>query len=168
MLSILLVPSKISLEEKNVLLPKVCRPLACFFQSCFTHVVALHLPSGPGSPPGLSSPVDTTSSTLLPLRLARRIRSRVTSDQKTSSRRWWKSRAMAFSRLLSSSVYSERCGRTCRMSMRLANSSTGSGPGTWHRNGAPTGLQSCTVRHAPLASLMTDGEPGPLRHVLSF
>lgn len=81
-----------------------------------------------GHPPGLSRPVDTTSSTLEPLRFAFMMRSSVTSDQKTSSWLWWKSRAMAFSRLLSSRVYSERCGRTWRMSMRLANSSTGSGP----------------------------------------
>lgn len=78
--------------------------------------------------PGLSRPVETTSSTLEPLRLAFMMRSSVTSDQNTSSRLWWKSRAMAFSRLLSSRVYSERCGKTWRMSMRLANSSTGSGP----------------------------------------
>lgn len=81
------------------------------------------------SPPGLSRPVDTTSSTLEPLRLAFMMRSSVTSDQKTSSSWWWKSSAMAFSRLLSSSVYSERWGRTWRISIRLAKRSTGSGPG---------------------------------------
>lgn len=64
------------------------------------------------NPPGLSRPVETTSSTLEPLRLAFMMRSSVTSDQKTSSRLWWKSRAMAFSRLLSSRVYSDRCGKT--------------------------------------------------------
>lgn len=125
-----------------MLLPKVCKPLACSSHRCCACGMALPLSMGAHSLPGLSSPVDTTSSTLLPLRLARRIRSRVTSDQKTSSRRWWKSRAMAFSRLLSSSVYSERCGSTCRMSMRLANSSTGSGPGTQYKHGVPTGFQS--------------------------
>lgn len=78
--------------------------------------------------PGLSRPVETTSSTLEPLRLAFMMRSSVTSDQKTSSWLWWKSSAMAFSRLLSSRVYSERCGKTWRMSIRLANNSTGSGP----------------------------------------
>lgn len=61
-----------------------------------------------GDAPGLSSPVETTSSTLLPFRLALMMRSRVTSDQNTSSLLWWKSRAMAFSRLFRSSVYSER------------------------------------------------------------
>lgn len=85
-------------------------------------------------PPGLSRPVETTSSTLEPLRLAFMMRSSVTSDQKTSSRLWWKSSAMAFSRLLSSRVYSERCGKTWRMSMRLANNSTGSGPERWNKN----------------------------------
>lgn len=78
--------------------------------------------------PGLSSPVETTSSTLLPFRLALMMRSSVTSDQNTSSLLWWKSRAMAFSRLFRSSVYSERWGNTCRISIRLAKSSTGSGP----------------------------------------
>lgn len=78
--------------------------------------------------PGLSKPVETTSSTLLPFRLAFMMRSSVTSDQKTSSWLWWKSRAMAFSRLFSSRVYSDRWGNTWRMSIRLANSSTGSGP----------------------------------------
>lgn len=78
--------------------------------------------------PGLSSPVETTSSTWLPFRLALMMRSRVTSDQNTSSLLWWKSRAMAFSRLFRSSVYSERWGNTCRISIRLAKRSTGSGP----------------------------------------
>ncbi len=56
------------------------------------------------------------------------IRSSVTSDQNTSSSLWWKSNAMAFSRLFSNNVYSERCGRTWRISIRFANNKTGSGP----------------------------------------
>lgn len=95
-------------------------------------------------PPGLSRPVETTSSTLEPLRLAFMMRSSVTSDQKTSSRLWWKSSAMAFSRLLSSRVYSERCGKTWRMSMRLANNNTGSGP--VQRNKRQTGMETRWIK----------------------